>query len=132
MRAARLRLVERDGHCILCDEPGDDPHHRLPQSAGGALADPTLAALSRLVLLCRRHHDWVESYRTFAEFLGLIVRHGITAPADVPLFHHRRWVLIDDAGGVTPCLPPIISIAHRGRMAEFARTVSEFSGALDV
>lgn len=102
MRAAKVQLLERDRHCILCDQPGDDPHHRLPQGSGGALRDPSVAALSRLVLLCRRHHDWVESHRSFAEFLGLIVRHGITPPADVPLFHHGRWVLLDDHGCVIP------------------------------
>jgi hypothetical protein len=59
-----------------------------------------------LVLLCRWHHDWAESRRTFAEFLGLIVKHGITRPRDVPVFHHGRWVKLDDHGCVLPSDPP--------------------------
>jgi hypothetical protein len=100
MRAAKLLIVERDRHCVMCHRPGDDPHHRLPQGAGGAVNDPTVAALSRLVLLCRTHHDWVEGHREFAQRLGLIVRHGVTPPADVAVFWHGRFVKLDDAGGV--------------------------------
>lgn len=127
MATARQQLVERDRYCILCNQPGDDPHHRLPQGSGGALNDPTAASLSRLVLLCRKHHDWVESHRRFAGFLGLIVRHGIVPPAEVPLFHHGRWVLIDDGGCVLPCDPPLLDSADYRTFAECVRV----SGGID-
>jgi hypothetical protein len=100
MHASKLMIIERDRHCVMCERPGDDPHHRLPQGSGGAVNDPTVAALSRLVLLCRTHHDWVESHRSRAELLGLIVRHGVAVPADVPVFWHGRFVTLDDLGGV--------------------------------
>ena len=100
---AALGLVrDRDGCCILCGSPGVDSHHRLPRGAGGALWDPSRFALSRLVWLCRDDHRWVEGHRLLAYGLGLLVRHGITPCSEIPVFHHGRWVLLDDNGGVVP------------------------------
>jgi hypothetical protein len=56
--------------------------------------------LSRLVWLCRDDHLWVESHRLLAYGLGLLVRHGVTPCWEIPVFHHGRWVLLDDSGGV--------------------------------
>ena len=100
---AALGLVrDRDGCCILCGKPGVDAHHRLPRGGGGALWDPSRFALSRLVWLCRDDHRWVEGHRLLAYGLGLLVRHGITPCSEIPVFHHGRWVLLDDNGGVVP------------------------------
>ena len=97
---ARGLVRDRDGCCILCGKPGVDAHHRLPRGAGGALWDPSRFALSRLVWLCRDDHRWIESHRLLAYGLGLLVRHGVTPCWEIPVFHHGRWVLLDDNGGV--------------------------------
>ena len=76
--AARDLVRDRDDCCILCGGPGVDAHHRLPRGRGGATWDPSRFALSRLVWLCRECHRWVESRRTLAYGLGLLVRHGVT------------------------------------------------------
>ena len=77
-------------------------------AAGEAPArDPSRFALSRLVWLCRECHCWVESYRTLAQGLGLLVRHGVIPCSQIPVFRHGRWVLLTDDGLVTPTDPPV-------------------------
>ena len=56
--------------------------------------------MSRLVWLCLDDHLWVESHRLLAYGLGLLVRRGVTPCSEVPVFHHGRWVLLDDGGGM--------------------------------
>jgi len=97
---ARQRVEERDRSCILCEGPGVDVHHRLPRGRGGARHERDIFALSRLIWLCRDDHRWVESHRLLAYGLGLLVRHGVTPFWEIPVFHHGRWVLLDDNGGV--------------------------------
>jgi hypothetical protein len=105
---ARGLVRDRDGCCILCGKPGVDAHHRLPRG-GGAIWDPSRFALSRLVWLCRECHCSVESRRTLAEGIGLLVRHGVTPCSEVPVLRHGRWVLLTDDGLVTPTDPPVAS-----------------------
>jgi 5-methylcytosine-specific restriction protein A len=107
--AARDLVRDRDGCCVLCGGPGVDAHHRLPRGLGGARWDPSRFALSRLVWLCRECHRWVESRRTLAYGLGLLVRHGVTPCSEIPLFRRGRWVLLADDGLVTPTDPPAAS-----------------------
>jgi 5-methylcytosine-specific restriction endonuclease McrA len=101
-KAARAAVIDRDRHCVLCSEPISDVHHRLPRGAGGAAHDPTRWSLSRLIGLCRSHHRWTEENRTVAERDGLLVRHGVTEPAKVPVRYHGQWALLRDDGWVTP------------------------------
>ncbi len=101
-KTARAAVITRDRHCVLCSEPISDVHHRLPRGAGGASNDPTRWALSRLIGLCRDHHRWVELNRTQAQNAGLLMRHGVTVPADVPVRWHGQHVLLDDAGRALP------------------------------
>ena len=103
-RAARAAVIERDRYCVLCSEPISDVHHRLPRGSGGAMNDPTRWSLSRILGLCRAHHRWVESNRSEAERDGLLIRHGVDAPAGVPVRWHGQRVLLDDAGGALPVL----------------------------
>ena len=42
--------------------------------------------------------------RSLAGGLGLLVRHGITPCAAIPVFHHGCWALLD-CGGVIPVDP---------------------------
>ena len=44
----------------------------------------------------------MESRRTLALGLGLLVRHGVTPCSQVPVFRHGRWVLLTDDGLVIP------------------------------
>ena len=104
--AARRQVRDRDGCCVLCGGPGVDAHHRLPRGRGGATWDPARSALSRLVWLCRECHRWVESRRTLAYGLGLLVRRGVTPSSAVPVFRHGRWVLLTDDGLVTSTAVP--------------------------
>lgn len=105
--AARDLVRDRDGCCVLCGGLGVDAHHRLPRGGGGARCDSSRFALSRLVWLCRECHSWVESRRTLAYVLGLLVRRGVTPCSEIPVFRHGRWVLLTDDGLVTPTDPPV-------------------------
>ncbi len=115
--AARDLVRDRDGCCVLCGGPGVDAHHGLPRGRGGATWDPSRSALSRLVWLCRECHRWVESRRTLAFGLGLLVRHGITTCSAVPVFRHGKWVLLTDDGLVTPTDAPAASNVAQSRAA---------------
>jgi hypothetical protein len=44
----------------------------------------------------------VEGHRLLPYGLGLLVRRGVTPCSEIPVFHHGRWVLLDDKGGVVP------------------------------
>lgn len=101
-KVARAAVIDRDRHCVLCSEPISDAHHRLPRGTGGAMNDPTRWALSRLIGLCRAHHAWVEGHREAAEGLGLLMRHGVSVPCEVPVQWHGRSVWLDDDGSVVP------------------------------
>ena len=100
-KAARLLVLDRDRHCVLCPEPISDVHHRLPRGSGGAMADPTRWALSRLVGLCRAHHTWTEYHREAAEGLGLLLRHGVSLPCEVPVWRHGEMVWLSDDGSIS-------------------------------
>jgi hypothetical protein len=104
-KAARAAVIDRDRHCVLCSEPISDVHHRLPRGAGGAAHDPTRWALSRLIGLCRAHHRWIEEHRTEAIRGGLLIRHGLTNPRDVPVRYRGLWALLDDKGDVHYVMP---------------------------
>jgi 5-methylcytosine-specific restriction enzyme A len=106
---ARDLIRDRDGCCVLCGGPDVDAHHRLPRGRGGARWDQSRVALSRLVWLCRECHRWVESRRTLAYGLGLLVRHGITPCSAIPVSRHGRWVLLTDDGLLTPTDSPAAS-----------------------
>lgn len=89
-----------------CSSRIGEVHHRLPRGMGGAAHDETVWAYSRLVGLCPQHHRWVESHRTKAYELGLLVRHALVPCHEVPVRHHDRWVLLDDSGRLVPCEAP--------------------------
>ena len=88
------------GAASFAASPVSMPITGSPRGGGGAVWDPSRFALSRLVWLCRDDHLWVESHRLLAYGLGLLVRHGVRPCSEVPVFHHGRWVLLDDSGGV--------------------------------
>lgn len=76
----RAAVFARDRGCVLhawqdvtggCMGPLD-PHHRRKASAGGAYST------ANLVVLCRRHNQWVEDEPKVAKLLApsLVVRSG--------------------------------------------------------
>lgn len=75
-RVARASRLEHDnwtcqapthGLTTECGWPLD-VHHKLPRGRGGSNDH------ENLVTLCRPHHAWVESNRTAAYELGLLIR----------------------------------------------------------
>lgn len=99
--ATRQAVYERDGYrCVWCSLGGGpfQIHHRSGRRAGGSRL-PEKNALSNLILLCASCHAAVESRRTIAETLGLIVR-SHNDPAVTPLRWHGELVLLTDMGAV--------------------------------
>lgn len=119
MRFADGAAVVRDrcaGLCEVCGRrPGAQTHHRQPRGMGGVsgvgLAVNRPSALVRVCLPC---HGWVESERTAAEVLGLLVPRP-AVPAEVPVYlrpvYGAGWYTLDDDGcygwwhGDAPTLP---------------------------
>lgn len=106
--AAQALVWTRDeGRCVVCGGRGDQIHHRQPRGMGGASRRGDVHSPSRLIAVCRDCHGWIESYRLDAQRSGYLVRRGPVPPADVPLLHRGRWVLLDDRGGLTELVPEI-------------------------
>ena len=101
----KARVMARSGgyceicHCD-CSELGAF-HHRRPRGSGGS-RDPRSGGAANCLLLCPADHDRIERLeRAEARDRGWIVRQG-QDPAEVPVWRNRRWVLLDDEGGITP------------------------------
>lgn len=75
-------------------------HHRRPRSMGGSRRKDTNQA-ANCVLVCLGCHSDIESYRRMSLDTGWLVRQ-YNKPADVPLWRHSQWVLLDDHGCVLP------------------------------
>src|SRR5687767_612720 len=73
------------GMCQLCGKrPGTDAHHRRPRGAGGSSADDTNRSPNGL-WLDRWCHAWIESHRSTALDLGLLV-HQAKTPLHQPAY----------------------------------------------
>jgi hypothetical protein len=62
---------------LTCTPKCDGPlavHHIQPRSMGGTAHDT-----SPLLTVCAYHHEWIESHRTAARALGLLLRKGVSA-----------------------------------------------------
>ncbi len=100
---ATIALLRRSkGLCECCgtDLRGrGERHHRVRRRDGGD-------RLSNLCLLLPGHHANAHTAPAHARETGVIVLSTLD-PATQPILHHgKRWVLLDDDGGVTPCDPP--------------------------
>jgi 5-methylcytosine-specific restriction protein A len=92
-----LVLARDEAACIVCGlSESLQLHHRRPRGMGGTRRDNTNSPAC-LVTLCFPHHQAVESERTFASLLGLLVAQQ-EDPSTVPLRYQRRWVLLTDDG----------------------------------
>lgn len=118
----RTLLRERaHGCCEMCGKSGaNNAHHRINQSQGGP------DTLSNLLLLCGSGttgcHGWVTTHPEDARRQGLSVarsqvpfnKQDQNCAANIPVRRWSRelggpeWVLLDDDGGLTPELEPIV------------------------
>ena len=101
----KARVMARSGgfceiRAVGCWDEVAQIHHRRPRGMGGS-RNPVTGSASNAAACCTPCHAWVESHRELAMDRGWIVRQG-QAPAEVPVYRYRRWVLLDDEGGVTP------------------------------
>jgi hypothetical protein len=74
------------GRCEFtdCTRVGEHIHHRRPRRMGGSKAVDT-NGVANLLHLCCVHHDWVESNRTAATDMGLLLP-STADPSRVPLW----------------------------------------------
>jgi 5-methylcytosine-specific restriction enzyme A len=87
-----------------CDQRAGHIHHRRPRRLGGSRRADTNRP-SNLLHLCADHHTAVESLRTRAYALGLLLPAGAD-PAASPVFRRGVWMLLDDDGSTTITAPP--------------------------
>ena len=97
--AVRALILQRDGGCFMQGDHygGLQVHHRAPRQIGGAKAAWVNRA-SNGITLCMKHHTWVESHRSEAENLGLLVRRGVHLPPEIPVQHEHGVVFLTDEG----------------------------------
>jgi 5-methylcytosine-specific restriction protein A len=106
-RAVRELVAQRSGgRCEVtgCDQPAEHLHHRRPRRLGGSRRADTNRP-SNLLHLCADHHTAVESLRTRAYALGLLLPAGAD-PAASPVLRRGVWVLLGDDGSTTITAPP--------------------------
>ena len=97
-----LVYLRSGGRCERCGviRTRVEYHHRRPRGMGGSKATDTNGA-ANCVLLCIYCHRDIEAYRDAAMDFGFLVPQG-KKPAETPLRRHKKWVLLDDFGYVTP------------------------------
>ena len=104
-KARALVRVRANLRCEACirylGEDDVPPHHRRPRQMGGSKRADTNSP-ANLLLLCLPCHAWVESNRTEAYDLGLLI-HQSANPTEVPVLLFRPgWVYLDDLGNYLP------------------------------
>jgi hypothetical protein len=67
----------------------------------GGSSLPSRHALSRLLHVCRRHHDWMHTHPTTARTLGWLLRRTDN-PATFPVLTSNGRVLLGDDGTTHP------------------------------
>lgn len=108
-RAANgLLMIRSKGRCECCGQPLNghvERHHRKRRRDGG----DRLANVIYLRVAC---HQWVTTHPTWAEERGLIVLVERDPETEPVWWQGKRWVLLDDDGGMTEVeglLPPILT-----------------------
>lgn len=97
MRIVRARSEDR---CEFpeCAAAAEHTHHRRPRRIGSTRR-PETNLPANLVRLCSTHHEWIESNRTDALAMGLLL-HDNAVPTDVPCRTRHGVVLLLDDGEV--------------------------------
>lgn len=102
----RARVMARSGgYCEVrvngCWDEASQLHHRRPRGIGGS-RNPSTGQASNALNVCLPCHNHLETAeRAESRDRGWLVRQG-SDPREVPVFRYRRWVLLDDEGGITP------------------------------
>lgn len=102
----RARVMARSGgFCEVrtprCWDEASQIHHRRPRGLGGS-RNPATGQASNALAVCTACHDHLETAeRAEALDRGWIVRQG-QDPSMVPVYRYRKWVLLDDQGGLSP------------------------------
>lgn len=101
----KARIIARSGGlCEVrtrhCWDEGAQIHHRRARGMGGS-KDPRTGGAANALTVCVPCHAHIESQRAESLEMGWLVRQGVD-PASVPVFRYRRWVFLDDQGGLTP------------------------------
>ena len=105
--ANQVLLRRSKGRCECCGEPLNgraERHHRKRRRDGGD-------RLANIILLLPHHHMRVTVNPRWAEERGLIVLVERDVLADPVWWQGKRWVLLDDDGGITDVdglLPPVL------------------------
>lgn len=102
----KARVMARSGgFCDVrvtgCWDEGTQLHHRRARGMGGS-RDPRTGGAANALNVCLPCHQHLETAeRAEARDRGWIVRQGAD-PREVPVYRYRRWVRLDDAGGLAP------------------------------
>lgn len=101
---ATTALLRRSkGLCECCGTPlrgRAERSHRIRREVGGD-------RLSNICLVLPEHHAEFHRGPALAREHGFHLSQFTEDPAKAPVFYmRRRWVLLDDDGGMTPCEPP--------------------------
>lgn len=102
----RARVMARSGgFCEVrvngCWDEGSQYHHRRPRGMGGSRSSVSGGAANCLFVCLSCHNALETAERAEARDRGWIVRQGAD-PRQVPVYRYRRWVLLNDEGGITP------------------------------
>lgn len=103
-------ILRRAGfRCDRCGMRAENAHfhHRTPRRAGGSSRED-LGLPSNGLLLHPACHDYVESHRKIAAYLGFIVGYG-ALPSEVPVMLWNGWHWLRDDGTAEkyPGVPPL-------------------------
>lgn len=108
-RAANgLLMIRSKGRCECCGQPLNgqvERHHRKRRRDGGD-------RFANILFLLPEHHMRVTVNPAWAEERGLIVRVEGDLLAEPVWWQGKRWVLLDDDGGMTEVeglLPPVLT-----------------------
>lgn len=107
-KSALLIVFKRAGdHCefVGCRSLPQHTHHRRPRRLGGT-TDPIVNLPANLLRLCVQHHEWIESNRSEATKLGLLLA-GSADPSVVPVVLDGGVFLLDNFGAKTQASPEV-------------------------
>jgi hypothetical protein len=96
--AMRIIRARSDGRCEFsaCASTAEHTHHRRPRRIGSTRR-PETNLPANLLRLCSPHHEWIESNRSEALTLGLLL-HDTQTPSAVACRTRHGFVLLADDG----------------------------------
>lgn len=98
--ATKVLVHQRDsGRCAICGirKMNMEIHHRRPRRAGGT-RDPKINLPSNLVLLCRKHHDYLERGNRLLAYQNGWLLNALQDPAKVPFRYYDGLYQMNEDG----------------------------------